>query len=138
MYKNSIPAIVAIATIYLFWACNTGTVTTEEKDSAMAVNADPGNSTMKMKDTTASPIATMTDEMKAMQMTNDFDQDFARVMILHHQAAVDMSQKALWTVSDAEIKKMAQTMVADHTAEIADLNKFLSTHGHYFCRPQTQ
>jgi uncharacterized protein (DUF305 family) len=30
--------------------------------------------------------------MKSMKMTGDFDLDFANMMIVHHQAAIDMSE----------------------------------------------
>lgn len=74
------------------------------------------------------PIATMMEKMKAMQMTGDFDLDYATLMIDHHQGAIDISEMALAKASDTQIKTMAQTMVGEHKSEIQELKKFLNNH----------
>lgn len=66
--------------------------------------------------------------MKTMQMTGDFDHDYATLMIYHHQGAVDISEMALSKATDAQVKTIAQTMITDHKSEIEELNKFLSSH----------
>jgi len=61
------------------------------------------------------------DQMHAMKMTGDFDLDFANMMILHHQAAIDMSEAELLKGMDAEIKTMAQKMINAQKTEIIAL-----------------
>ena len=70
----------------------------------------------------------MSEEMNAMQMTQDADHDFAMMMQAHHQGAIDMGNKQLEKGDDATIKSMAQTMIAMQQAEIQELQAFLDSH----------
>ena len=70
----------------------------------------------------------MSEEMNAMQMTQDADHDFAMMMQMHHQGAIDMGNKQLEKGDDATIKAMAQTMIAMQQAEIQELQAFLDGH----------
>jgi uncharacterized protein (DUF305 family) len=71
---------------------------------------------------------TMSVEMDAMQMTGDSDDDFATMMMMHHQGAINMGTKELEKGDVAELKTMAQTMIDMQQAEIAELETFLATH----------
>lgn len=75
-------------------------------------------------------------DMKAMQamrqsmmktaMTGDASGDFVRMMIPHHQSAVDMVDVLLAQKDvDPEIKEMAGKMKKDQTDEIGKLQKWL-------------
>jgi len=57
----------------------------------------------------------MDDDMK---MTGDQDKDFLSMMIMHHEAAVDMADVEVDNGTDPEIKKMAQEMINKQKAEI--------------------
>lgn len=70
----------------------------------------------------------MSGEMNAMQMTQDADHDFAMMMQMHHQGAINMGNKQLEKGDDATIKAMAQTMIAMQQAEIQELQAFLDGH----------
>jgi len=70
----------------------------------------------------------MNDKMDAMQMSGDADQDFANMMILHHQGAIDMANKELEKGNDQTIKAMAQQIVAKQTSEKAGLTTWLQSH----------
>jgi uncharacterized protein (DUF305 family) len=72
-------------------------------------------------------ISTM-DKMKDMKMTGDFDADFASMMIMHHQAAIDMSEVEVDKGTDAQIKSMAQTIITAQKAEIAHLETFVKNY----------
>jgi uncharacterized protein (DUF305 family) len=129
MRKKLIMAIAAISTIAVLSACNDGTSTTEAKETTTTeVKADSSNVAVKTEESMMTPINAMMDKMKTMQMTGDFDHDYASLMINHHQGAVDLSQMALSKATDAQVKTIAQTMITDHKAEIDELNKFLSSH----------
>ncbi len=67
----------------------------------------------------------MHDQMKSMPMSGMVDQDFASMMIAHHQGAVTMAQEELTKGKHAELKKMAQMMIDDQQREIAEFQAWL-------------
>ena len=70
----------------------------------------------------------MSAEMDAMTMTGDADDDFAAMMIMHHQGAINMGNLQIDKGNVAELKTMAQTMITMQQAEIAELELFLENH----------
>ena len=70
----------------------------------------------------------MNSQMDAMEMTGDADHDFASMMVMHHQGAIDMANKELEKGNDATIKAMAQQMITKQTAEKAELTTWLASH----------
>lgn len=70
----------------------------------------------------------MNAQMDAMQMTGDADHDFASMMVMHHQGAIDMANKELEKGNDATIKGMAQQIIDKQTAEKAELTSWLENH----------
>ncbi|MCY7327739.1 MAG: DUF305 domain-containing protein [Saprospiraceae bacterium] len=67
----------------------------------------------------------MHDQMKAMPMSGNVDQDFASMMKIHHQGAVTMAQEAVSKGHHADIKSMAQQMITDQQKEIAAFQTWL-------------
>lgn len=67
-------------------------------------------------------------QMNAMKMTGDADHDFAMMMQMHHQGAIDMANQELKSGSDQTIKTMAQAIVTSQTKEKAQFAQFLSAH----------
>lgn len=59
----------------------------------------------------------------------DPDTDFARMMIPHHQGAIDMAKVEIQYGKDPDLRKMAEKMVKDQEKEIADLQKWLKDKG---------
>lgn len=55
----------------------------------------------------------------------DPDADFARMMIPHHQGAIDMAKVEIQYGKDPELRKMAEKMIKDQEKEIGDLQKWL-------------
>ncbi|MBC7653463.1 MAG: DUF305 domain-containing protein [Oligoflexus sp.] len=68
------------------------------------------------------------DKMGAMQKTNDPDNDFAMMMKMHHQGAIEMSNEELKSGDDAQMKKTAQMIIDAQTVEIGQLTAFLNSH----------
>ena len=73
----------------------------------------------------------MHQSMMTMQMTGDATGDFVRMMIPHHQSAIDMSKVLLQQKDvDPEIKAMAEKIIADQQKEIDIFQKWLENHKH--------
>lgn len=69
------------------------------------------------------------DGMPMMKFTGDADLDFMIHMRPHHQLAVDMAKVELANGKDAEIKKLAQDIIAAQEKEIAVIDAWLKVKG---------
>ena len=65
------------------------------------------------------------EKMQQMKPTGDTDKDFALMMKMHHQQAVDMAKPEIEYGKSAEMKAMARKIVKDQTKEIAQLDAWL-------------
>ncbi len=72
----------------------------------------------------------MSDKMSSMPMSGDADIDFAMMMRIHHQGAIDMANAELSSGKDAKMKKMAKAIIAAQKKEIAQFDAYLTRHGH--------
>jgi uncharacterized protein (DUF305 family) len=68
------------------------------------------------------------DKMQQMKPSGDTDKDFAMMMRMHHQQAVDTAKVEIEHGKSAEMKAMARKMVKDQTKEIAQLDAWLKKH----------
>lgn len=70
------------------------------------------------------------DMMKNMNMefSGDADVDFARSMIPHHQAAINMAKLQLKYGKDPKIRQMAEKLIKDQEKEQKDFQGFLQRH----------
>ena len=75
-------------------------------------------------------MASMNDKMASMPSTGNPDVDFAMMMRMHHQGAIDMAQAQLKDGKSAEMKKMATKIIADQKKEIAQFDTYLAKNGH--------
>lgn len=64
-------------------------------------------------------------KMNEMKMTGDFDLDFANMMIVHHQSAIDMSEVEIAKGTDAQIRTMAQNIITAQNIEIGQLQAII-------------
>jgi len=65
-------------------------------------------------------------ESSLMQSSGDADVDFVRMMIPHHQAAIDMAKAELKHGKDAPTRKLAKAIIAAQEKEIAEMNAWLA------------
>lgn len=70
------------------------------------------------------------DKMASMQMMGNTDMDFAMMMRMHHQGAIDMAEAELRDGKDPQMRKMAKAIIAAQKKEITQLDKFLAKSGH--------
>ena len=93
---------------------------------------DNDNDGLKLQDHDSNEFMTIMHEMNAqmdaMEMTGDADHDFAMMMTMHHQGAIDMSNKVIEKGNDATLKSMAQMIIEKQTAEKQELTTWLSNH----------
>ena len=71
----------------------------------------------------------MSGKMSSMPMSGDPDVDFAMMMRIHHQGALDMANAELSTGKDPQMKKMAKAIVSAQKKEIAQFDAYLAKHG---------
>jgi uncharacterized protein (DUF305 family) len=112
--------------IFLLWA------------STAAVPAKPQtNSQSQGNNATASPEwVELSSDMKKMHVamasvesSGDGDADFVRLMIPHHIAAIDMARTQLLHGKDAQIRRLAQEIIADQQSEVDLMELWMNQHG---------
>ena len=68
-------------------------------------------------------------KMTLMSMSGDPDVDFAMMMRMHHQGAIDMANAELSNGKDPQLKKMAKAIVSAQKKEIAQFDAYMAKHG---------
>ncbi|HET9239910.1 MAG TPA: DUF305 domain-containing protein [Oligoflexus sp.] len=71
----------------------------------------------------------MCEKMDGMQLSHEANQDFVKMMIPHHQSAVDMAQAYLKEGTDPEIVDLAQKIIEAQKKEIEILTNWLKERG---------
>jgi uncharacterized protein (DUF305 family) len=56
--------------------------------------------------------------MTSIQPSGDTDVDFVRLMLPHHQAAIDMARTELARGTNPQIRRLAEEIVADQQSEM--------------------
>lgn len=132
--KNKILIVAALfVNAYFLQSCdNTNNKTTKKEiDSSMNHNMpnDSMNSgMMEMDKSLMQSMSNMKSKMKDMKMTGDFDVEFAYMMIMHHQAAIDMSKVEIAKGTDTTIKTIAHHIIIAQTEEINQLEMFVNNY----------
>ena len=91
--------------------------------SCRSLTATPGSPWLALQQSAES----MHVAMAATAPSGDADVDFVRLMLLHHQAAVDMARIQLAHGGDRQIQRLAQEIVTDQQSEI-ELMRLWLTH----------
>jgi uncharacterized protein (DUF305 family) len=63
-------------------------------------------------------------DLDALKSASDFDKEFIRQMIPHHQMAVKMSQMVLNSATHPEIRTLGQSIINSQTAEIEQMRQW--------------
>lgn len=98
-----------------------GMVACNENEEGLVVQPHDDNIMMNI-------MHTMMSKMDSMERTGDPDHDFAMMMKMHHQGAIDMSNEELNSGDNAQMRTIAQQIIDAQQAEIAIINNFLGSH----------
>ena len=66
--------------------------------------------------------------MTAVARSGNSDVDFVRLMIPHHQAAIDMAKTQLLYGKDTQMRRLAQEIITDQQLEIELMQRWLKQH----------
>jgi uncharacterized protein (DUF305 family) len=66
--------------------------------------------------------------MASVEPSGDVDVDFARMMLPHHQAAIDMAKTQLLYGQDPQMRRLAQEIITDQQSEIDLMRLWLKQH----------
>lgn len=94
--------------------------------AAPAAPAEPAATAAPGADMPMKPMMSGMDGMAHMPMSGDPDKDFANMMKMHHQRAVDMAQMELANGKSPALKAMATRMIAAQKKEIIQLERWLA------------
>jgi uncharacterized protein (DUF305 family) len=89
---------------------------------------------MAMKDPNWTELMGSMDRMQAamasIQPSGADDNDFVRLMLPHHQAAIDMAKSELIYGDDPQIRRLAQEIITDQQSEIQLMQLWVKQHGY--------
>lgn len=130
MKHKILMAAVLIISAYFLPSCNNtkNNTTKSEMDSSMDQNMQMPGQASDGDGAMMQAMNTMKNKMNEMKMTGDFDLDFANMMILHHQSAIDMSEVEIAKGTDAQIRTMAQNIITAQNLEISQLQAFIKNY----------
>ena len=63
--------------------------------------------------------------METVKPSGDTDIDFVRLMLPHHQAAIDMAKTQLQYGKDPQVRRLAQEIITDQQSEIELMKRWL-------------
>ena len=66
--------------------------------------------------------------MAAVRPSGDAGIDFLRLMLPHHQAAIDMARTQLLYGKDVQLRRLAQEIITDQQSEIELMQLWLKQH----------
>ena len=86
------------------------------------------NHSIPMENELMQSMSKTNETMNNAKMNGDFDYDFANLMIMHHQMAIDMSRVQIEKGSDQTIKNMANGIVVAQEIEIREMQQFIKNY----------
>jgi len=66
--------------------------------------------------------------LSSIEQSGNSDVDFVRLMLPHHQAAIDMARTQLMYGTDPQMRRLAQEIITDQQSEIELMQLWLQQH----------
>ena len=66
--------------------------------------------------------------MASVEPSGDSDVDFVKLMLPHHQAAIDMAKTQMMYGTDPQMRRLAQEIITDQQSEIELMQLWLKQH----------
>lgn len=127
--KNEILiATVLFVGAHCMQSCNKSKKEMDGSMSDMSQSDTMNSDKMQMDKGMMSSMSNSMAKVNEMKMTGDFDLDFANMMIIHHQAAIDMSQIETVKGENEKIIMMAKNIITAQNAEIEQLRSFVENY----------
>jgi uncharacterized protein (DUF305 family) len=76
--------------------------------------------------------------MACVKRSGDTDIDFVKLMLPHHQAALDMAKAQLIYGNDPQMRRLAQEIITDQQSEIELMQLWLKQHNAAESKPATR
>jgi uncharacterized protein (DUF305 family) len=73
--------------------------------------------------------------MATVEPSGDSDADFVKLMLPHHQAAIDMAKSELLYGKDPQVRRLAQEIITDQQSEIQLMQLWLKQHDALTSKP---
>jgi uncharacterized protein (DUF305 family) len=73
-------------------------------------------------------LDTMHAAMAAVEPSGDSDADFVRLMLPHHQAAIEMAKTQILFGKNPQMRRLAQEIITDQRSEIELMQLWLTQH----------
>ncbi|WP_259651745.1 DUF305 domain-containing protein [Variovorax sp. UMC13] len=118
---KTVASACALAAFALTAAAQTQTPTSPTPTGMSPAQMQKGGGSDEMKKSMMSGM----DGMQKMQMSGDTDKDFAMLMKMHHQQALEMAKPEITHGESPELKAMARKIIKDQTKEIAQLDAWM-------------
>ena len=124
------PVLCAIALAIIFAGCHH-----KMSPAAPVSQAPPKVDDRATPDTDWSDLNAAMERMHtataSVERSGNSDTDFVRLMLPHHQAAIDMARAQLLYGTDPQMRRLAQEIITDQHSEIELMERWLKQH-----RPQ--
>jgi uncharacterized protein (DUF305 family) len=128
MKKNTLTRFVLLASISI------AIVTASAQDShshSAKQTADPSWSEL------VASMNQMHAVMHSVESSGNSDTDFVRLMLPHHQGAIDMAKAELMHGQDPQMRRLAQEIITDQESEIELMQLWLRQHDGQESKPAT-
>lgn len=113
---------ISIAAVMSIYSCKKDTETTSPNTTTTQTDYTSYYSELN------AAMDKMITGMDTVTMTMDVDADFAKMMIIHHQGAIDMSNANLKYSHDTKGKELANETIKGNQESISRLTVFLKNH----------
>lgn len=80
-------------------------------------------------------MESMHEALSSLKSTGDNDEDFVRLMLPHHQAAIDMAKAELTHGQNPQMRRLAQEIITDQESEIQLMQLWLRQHDFQKSKP---